>query len=233
MINLEIVNNPVKFREYLLSLQNKKYQQFHEKIIKSEANILGIPIPTLREIAKEIARTDAREFITSDSLYFDELAVKGFVIGYSKISMDETLDYLKEYVQKIDNWGICDTTIASLKIFKKNKEKGLDFIKECLKDDREFVIRYGLVLLLAYYIDDEYIDYIIDVCSTIKSDYYYVNMALACLISISFIKYQDKSMVLFDGRLDKFVHNKSISKICDSYRVTEEDKKMIKLKRLK
>lgn len=228
------INNPSELSEYLVTLQDEKFRSFHAKLVKSEKDIiLGIPIPKLRAIAKELAKFDCEKILSFPVLTFEEKAIKGFIIGYSKYSMAKTLSCLRDFVPQINNWAICDTTVSSLVIFKTHQTEGREFIAECLATDSEFIVRYGLVLLLSHYINDDYIDDIIDVCVQVKSKHYYVNMALAWLISACFVHYPNKTVSLFAGKLDKFVQNKSISKIRESYRVNQEDKEKILRWRIK
>lgn len=228
------INNPNELREYLVTLQDEKFRSFHAKLVKSEKDIiLGIPIPKLRAIAKELVKYDCEKILTFPAVTFEEKAIKGFIIGYSKYSMVKTISCLRDFVSQINNWAICDTTVSSLVIFKTHQAEGREFIAECLATDSEFIVRYGLVLLLSHYMNNDYIDDIIDVCAHVKSEDYYINMALAWLISVCFVYYTQKAYPLFAGKLDKFVHNKSISKIRESYRVLQDDKDKVFLLRIK
>ena len=67
----------------------------------------------------------------------------------------------------------------------------------------------------------------------VKLDSYYVKMAMAWLLSITYINYKKETIEFLNtGLLDKFTHNKTISKICDSYRVSKKDKEEIKKLRM-
>lgn len=221
----EWLASPLKLREYLYTLQDENYREFNAKLVKSDTDIiLGIQIPKLRMIAKRLAKFDCHQILTFPTITFEEKAIKGFIIGYHNYTIQETIAYLRNFVQEVNNWAICDTTASSLMIFKKEQTAGFQFIKECLNSEQEFIIRYGLILLLAHYMNEQYIEPILEICTSIKSDYYYVNMALAWLISVAFVYHPEQTYPLFHGKLGKFVHNKSISKIRESYRVKQIDK---------
>lgn len=229
---MELLN---KLREELISLSDEKYKEFHQGLLAGEFNVLGVNVPKMREISKRIALelTDDQieEFINSNSLYYEEKMIKGLIIGYLKKDKKIILDLLNLYVDKIDNWGICDSFCATLKIIKKENDYFYPFLEECLKSDKEFVVRFAIVCLLNYYVNDEYIDRIIEIIKKDYPDYYYIDMAIAWLICDCFIKYPDKTKPLFDFGLKKFINNKAISKINDSFRVSKEEKELLKMKR--
>ncbi len=130
---------------------------------------------------------------------------------------------------KIYNWGICDTFCAGLKCFKSNKEKGFDLLNTYLDSQKEFELRFAIVLLLDFYIVDEYVDRVIEILDNIHHEGYYVKMAVAWAISICYIKYSEKTMIyLKDNKLDNFTYNKALQKIIESYRVDKDEKNIIR-----
>lgn len=220
-------DNYEEFINYLFSLQDIKYKEFHSKIVDS--NIIGIRTFELKNIAKEIAKGNYQSFINANKhIYYDETIIHGLIIGYLK-DFNEVKEQLDIFIPFIDNWATNDIVCANLKIFKKNKEEGFKYICKYLNSDKPFYIRFALVMLLDHYIDDQYIDIIFKIISSIKSENYYVKMANAWLISICYIKYSNKCYnFLLNSNLDKFTYNKAIDKICDSYRVSDEDKLLLK-----
>ncbi|MDD3999560.1 MAG: DNA alkylation repair protein [Bacilli bacterium] len=212
-----------EYHQRLMSLADEEYYHFKANMVPGVKQI-GIRIPVLRKIAKEYSQTDYQKYLDLESIYNEEKLIKGLIIGYLKIDFSEVLKLLDDFLPEIDAWDICDVTVSNLKIFKKHLGEGLAFVDKCLKSKHTFSIRFGLVLLLSYYIKEEYLDYIIQVLSNLQSNQYYVQMAAAWLISYLYIKFPNETIVLFDGRLDKFTHNKAISKIRESYRVQQKDK---------
>ncbi len=218
------------FINHLISLKDSKTKDFNKKIINTNYEILGIKTPLLKEIAKELSKDDIEGFLKiAKDKYYEEVLIEGFLISYIK-DIDTFIKYFNIYINKIDCWALCDSAISSYKIFKKN-----DFTELCLElilDSREYIERVGYVMLLDYYVDEEHIDTILNI-SRKESSYYYVNMAISWLLSECFIKQRDKTLALLKEKsLNKFVQNKAISKICDSYRVTKKDKEMIKKLRI-
>ena len=204
----------------LFNLQDKKYQSFQKKLCPGCENIIGIRVPTLRKFARENKDKIDIDKIKSD--YYEEIMLKGMLIG-----MQDKLDYeeIASFVLEIDNWAVCDTFCAGLKKVKKDKENFLEFIKPYLKSDKEFEVRFAVVILLDYYIEEKYIDFCLEELSKIDNGDYYVKMAIAWCYSICFIKYYNKTKRFFNANeLDKFVRNKSIQKALESFRLSEKQK---------
>lgn len=135
---------------------------------------------------------------------------------------------LKDYIQYIDNWALCDVTIANMHILKKYPNKGLKLVKWCLNSKNEWYNRTGYVIILDYYIKEEYLNEIFTLCNNYTEDKYYVKMAIAWLISICYIKYPKQTLeYIKNNKLCKWTHNKAIQKIRESKRVNELEKNML------
>lgn len=215
-------DNYNEFIVYLHSFEDKKYKEFNEKLFNENINSIGIRMNILKDIAKKIDKKTIRVFKFK---YYEEKMIYGLYLGYLKIPFKDVLKEIDDFIIYNDNWAINDSTCSNLKIFKKNLNEGFIFINKYLKSKEPFKIRFALVLLLDYYINEEYIDKILNICNTINNDNYYVKMANAWLISMCYIKYQKKTYnFLLNNKLDNFTINKAISKIKDSYRVSKEDK---------
>ena len=219
-----------KFLSYLFSLQDLEYKDFSEKLFQTKPNLIGIRVPVLKQIAKEISKSNYKMFLNSvKHNYVEEIMLHGLVIGYLKVDFKEIINYLDQFLIYNNNWSINDITCANLKIFKNNLDIGYLYICNLIKSDNDWNIRFGLVLLLDYYINDEYIDKVLDISIKIKSDEYYVKMANAWLLSKCYIYYKNKTLKYLNlDYLDEFTFKKAISKICDSYRVNKEDKDILK-----
>ncbi|MBU5336439.1 DNA alkylation repair protein [Intestinibacter bartlettii] len=217
-------------RNRLFELADDKYKKFHSNLCPNTENIIGVRLPQLREIAKEITKGDWRGFLsTSKEDYYEEVLINGLVIAYAKCDVDERLNYIKDFVPKIYNWAICDTFCNTLKFVNKNKEAVWDFIQPYLKSSKEFEIRFAVVIILNYYITEDYIDIVLETLDKVRHNGYYVKMAVAWAISICFVKFEEKTMLyLKNNNLDDFTYNKSLQKICESLRVDKKTKALIK-----
>jgi len=222
-----------KIREQLFEKQDLKYKEFHSSLCPNVDKIIGVRVPELRKMAKEIAVQDFAQYLSqAKDEYYEELLLQGLVIGYAKISIEDTFKYLKKFVPKINSWAVCDTTCSNLKITKKYMEEMWEFLEQYINSKNEYEIRFALVMYLNYFLTDDYIDEILCKIDKITNKEYYGQMAIAWLISFAYIKQKEKTeKYLLQNNLDKFTLNKSIQKICESYRVSKEDKE--KLKQLK
>lgn len=208
---------------YLLSIKNEKTIEFNSKIIKTNYKMIGIKTPELRNIAKFIAKGNIISFLSCvKSTYFEEILIEGFVIGFIK-DYNLFLKYFEKFIRKIDNWAVCDMCVSSFKIMKKVDFFGL--ANNLINTNDEFIQRVGLIIILGYYIDDNHIKRILDIVQNLRSNYYYVNMASAWLISTCFVKYKEMTLeAIKSKKMPAFVQNKSIQKIRDSYKVNKKDK---------
>lgn len=208
------------------------YKKFHEKICTTKYEIIGIKIPILRKIAKELLiNYDYQEILHNlNDIYYEHIMLQGLVIANAKISNEDKTKLINNFLPKIDNWAICDIFCGELKFIKKYQKEFLNFILPYLNDNKEYYKRFGIVILLDYYINDEYIDLVLSKILEIKSDYYYVNMAISWCLSICLIKYFDKTknyLIKNQNKLDKWVYNKTIQKAKESYRISKENKEIL------
>lgn len=222
-----------RIREELFNLADEKYRLFQMGLCPDTDGIIGVRLPVLRKLAKEIAKGDWRTYLKNgNNQYFEEIMLTGMVIGCVKTDMEEILKYVGEFVPQIDNWAVCDSFCAGLKFTKLNKSRVWDFLQPYLFSKEEFQIRFGVVMLLDYYIEGDYIDRILNIFNEINREDYYVKMAVAWAVSMCFVKYEVKTIhFLEENELDDFTYNKAIQKIIESLRVDQETK--TKLKKMK
>jgi len=220
-----------EFINYLVSIKNEKYALFHKKLLKNDTKVIGIKMPLLKNIAKKIIKTNYLDFIDLNKHeYYEEIILHGLVITYLKIDFNHSLKLFDDYIIYIESWASCDTIVCNYKMFENNLEFGFIKIKQYLNHSNPWIIRVGLVLLLTYYINEEYIDEILNIANNIKNTNYYVKMANAWLISMCLVKFYDKTYIfLLNNNLDSWTHNKAIQKAVESYRIKDKEK----LKKLK
>ena len=218
------------FISELYSLQDLKYKEFHGKLIMSD-KLIGVRTPELKRIAKIIARSNYEEFFKENKHeLYEENLVHGLVLGYLKLDFNELKPLVADFIPYIDNWAVCDMTVANLKVYKKNKTKDIVFkeIKGFINNNNPWINRFGYVLLLEYFIEEKYIEEIFSLCESYK-DEYYVKMAIAWLISMCYIKHKGRTLTfLKKHKLDIWTHNKAIQKIIESNRVDDSDKIMLR-----
>ena len=219
-------------KEELKGLADKKYKEFHKGLCPGTENILGVRVPILRNYAKKLAKEyEIKALIENiDNEYYEEIMLQGMLIGLEKDKdIQNILKDIEIFVPKIDNWGVCDVFCAGLKITKKHLQEMWNFLQKYVTSDKEFEIRFGVVMILDYYITEEYLERIFAIFDSIKSNQYYVQMAVAWAISICLIKFYDKTInYLKTSHIDKFTYNKALQKAIESYRITDEKKSFLR-----
>ena len=209
----------------LFDLQDKKYQQFHSVLCPGTNNIIGVRIPILRNYAKKI--NGSIDIWSIKNEYYEEIMLKGMLIGLEK---DLNYNDIEKFIPLIDNWAVCDVFCAGLKKVKKDKQKMWDFLLKYIYSSKEFEVRFAVVTILDFFIEEEYIDEILKILQKVKQDGYYAKMAIAWCYSICFIKFYEKTKSCFEQmkEKDKFIYNKSIQKAIESYRLTKEQKEVLR-----
>ncbi len=219
----------MKTEEFYKNNIDLEYRTFHKNICKTKYNILGVKLPKLRNYARSLlAIYEIDEILKNiDNSSYENVLVKGLCIAYSKNI--NTLDYLDRYIPLIDNWAICDSVVNTLKIFRNNQDKYLSFIEKHLNSNKEFEIRFSLVILLNYYLNDNYKDYLYNVLDNVNTSYYYTYMAASWLLSYLFIYYyEDTLKYLQVSKLDNKTICKGITKSIESYRIDKNKKDNLK-----
>lgn len=217
----------------ILESADPAYKEFHKKLIPTidENTVLGLRSPNAQAIAKKYAGTEEGEAFLSSlpHAYYDENLVHAFMLGNLRLPRGELREKIDEFLPYVDNWAVCDGLSSHLKYFFKDKALSYDFVLSCVCSDVTYTVRFGLVCLLNYYITDEYIDKLASIIEAVQSDEYYINMAIAWLVSFMLIKQYEKTVpLLIEDKLDTWVHNKAIQKACESYRIADEQKKFLK-----
>jgi len=227
-------------RDKLYELADEKYREFTGSLTPGKKNILGVRIPLLRKLAAEIAKGDWRAYlnemkeIPTEQLSMEEVMLQGMVIGKCKADLTEVLSLTKELVPLIDCWPVCDSFCSSLKIANQYRKEFWDFLQPYLMSDQEYEIRFGVVMLLNYFVLPEYASLAFAHFDRIKHDGYYVKMAVAWAISMYYVKLPEMTLeYLKCNHLDDFTFHKALQKITESLRVDKETKEMIRSMRRK
>lgn len=217
-------------REKLFELQDKKYQEFHSKLCPNVNDIIGVRIPNLRKLAKQIAKENPKEYLGKvPKEYYEERMLQGFVIGYMKADLEEKLDYLDQFVPVIDNWAVCDCCTSTYKFTNKYPKEMWRYIQKYLSSNQEFELRFAIIMLMDYYLTEEYIDQVLAIFDSIQNEGYYVKMGIAWAISMAYVKFPQKTMQLLqNNHLDNFTYNKALQKMIESYQIDKETKQILK-----
>ncbi len=212
-------------------MADEKYKEFHTGLCPNSNEIIGVRVPVLRNFAKNIVKNENIEEYLENALNnsYEEILLQGMVLGLWKTNIQNFCMYLEKFIPKINSWAVCDVSVAGLKITKKNMEYMWLFLQKYLKSDKEFELRFAIVMMLDFYITEEYIDKVLEILNNVKHKGYYVKMAIAWTIQVAFVKFPEKTFELLENnKIDDWTYNKALQKIIESYRVDEETKKIIK-----
>ncbi len=223
--------NPIT--EELFRKQDLTYQKFHSNLCPGIDNIIGVRVPEIKKVVKQILKNWDESYLKNiPNQYYEQTMIEGLLISGCPLDLETKLKYLDIFIPKIDNWAICDICAASFKIKKENQTQVWNYLLKYKSSTKEYELRFMIVMLMDHFLIDEYIDDVIKTIDNIKSDYYYVNMAIAWLLSVIYIKYKEKTLsYLIDNNLSDWTYNKGIQKMIESTRISKEEK--IKLREMK
>ncbi len=216
-------------RQQLEEMAEEKYRIFSASLTPGKENILGVRLPLLKKMAAKLVKGDWRAYLaTASEDTMEEVMLQGMVIGLCKANLEEVLKLAADFIPKIDCWAVCDSFCNGLKITKTHKGPVWDFIQPYLCSDREYEIRFGVVMLL-YYLEPEYAPAAFAHFDRIRQEGYYVKMAVAWVLSMYYVRLPELTLAyLKENRLDDFTYNKALQKITESLSVDQATKQMIR-----
>lgn len=227
----EIERFKLKIKQELMQLSDLKYQKFHSNLCPGINNILGVRVPVLRKYAKNFKKDfPTFSYYDIDDEFYEEIMLQGMLMGLkANGNFMANIKEIEWFVPKINNWAICDIYVSGLKFISKDLNAYWEFIKEYAQKESEFEKRFAYVVMLSYYLKDEYIDDVLKILTNENSQDYYVYMAVAWALSVALVKYYDKTLkVMQNSELNSITYNKAIQKACESYRITQEQKEELR-----
>lgn len=229
------INKAEDLTEFLFKLKDEKYKKFTATLTPSvcESNVIGVRVPQLRSLAKKLKGTSvADEFMRAlPHAYLEENHLHGYLIEFER-DFSSCIDKLEKFLPYIDNWATCDTVRP--KVFKKHKAELFPYIEKWLSSNNTYTVRYAIGMLLSFYLDDEFNKEHLLMVAKIKSDEYYINMMVAWYFATALAKQYESALPYIENNvLSSFVHNKTIGKACESYRVDDSHKAYLRTLRIK
>ena len=222
------------FQQRICALQDLSYRDFQAKLIPTvdPETVIGIRTPALRKLARELAKgEDVQSFL--DGLphqYYDENNLHAFLIEQCK-DFDRTVALLDAFLPYVDNWATCD--LCSPKVFAKHLPELLPHIMRWTASNQTYTIRFGLEMLMRYYLDGAFQPAYLELAASLRSEEYYVNMMIAWFFATALAKQYDAALpYLAERRLEAWTHNKTIQKAVESNRISPEQKGYLKTLRL-
>ena len=209
-----------------MAMKDDRYRDFSSKIINTSYPVIGVRMPDLRAYAKTLSK---KEDVIFEDVYYEEVLLHGIYIVSRKVPFKQKVREVEQFLGKIDSWGICDSFVPSFKEIKKHKEEYYPELLKYLESDEQFTQRYALVVLLDYYIEDAYLDELYRILKQENYHGYYSRMAGAWLLSYLFMFYFDRTLnYVRNNELDGFVYKKGIRKALDSYRLSSDQKEILR-----
>lgn len=213
--------SPQQVREILQSLAEPAYRDFAASLVPGEERLLGVRLPKLRQLAKQLARSGWQEWLAhEEDLFFEETMLRGMTLGYIKEGPQIVLPACRAFIPRIQNWSVCDSFCSSLKLLGQYPEEGWAFLLPYAHSVKEFEARVGAVLLLDYYLTPEWIDRALALLCEIRQEGYYAQMAVAWAFSMAWVKFPEKTgAYLQPGVLAQSTRKKALQKIRESRQV--------------
>ncbi len=222
-------------QEQLFALQDLKYRDFQCKLMPTvpTETVIGIRTPELRKYAKTFSKTpEAAEFLKIlPHRYYEENNLHGFLIE-SMRDYGQVIAALDAFLPYVDNWATCD--LMRPKVFQKHLPELLEEIRRWMASDRTYTIRFGMEMLMTFYLDEAFRPEYLDWVAEVRSQEYYVNMMIAWYFATALAKQYGAALPYIENhRLEPWTHNKAIQKAIESYRITEEQKMYLRTLKVK
>lgn len=222
--------NTIEIKDFLQREADPRLAAFSAALVPGERRLLGVRLPVLRTLAKQLAAGDWRTYLqeaVDDSV--EEILLQGYVLGYARMPLAEALQYLVAFIPKMDNWMLCDSVCTSLRFVRRHTDEVWDFLQLYLRDTDEFRLRFGVVMLLSHFVTDSYVERVLVVLDNLRPQHYYDRMAVAWALQVCYVKYPDLTLpVLQATGLDDETYNKALQKILESRRTSEEMRTLIR-----
>ena len=217
-------------KKELFKLQDIEYRDFHARLMPTveKEKIIGVRIPHIKSLAKKIKGTaDACEFLHKlPHQYYEENNLHAFLIAQIA-DFDRCIEEVSRFLPYVDNWATCDSLRP--KCFKLNTGSLIEYIYEWIKSDKPYIVRFGVEMLMLYYLEDEFLEEYPYTVSKITSDEYYVNMMIAWYFATALAKQYELTLPYIESQaLPLWIHNKTIQKAIESNRISSEKKEYLK-----
>lgn len=224
-----------EIQQRLFALQDEEYADFQAKLTPTipREQFIGVRVPVVRKLAKELWKEGNIEAFLEElpHKYYDENMLHGLLLSEMK-DYAKCLDAVERFLPYVDNWAVCD--IMSPKVFAKHKEKFILKIREWSASKETYTCRFGMEMLMSHYLNQDFLPEYLEIPASVKSDEYYVNMMIAWFFATALAKQWDSTIPYIEqNRMDKWVHNKTIQKAVESYRITAEQKTYLRSLKIK
>ena len=227
---MDSVNIQVELAQ--LAVGNEEYAKFNARIVNTKKQVLGVRVPDLRKIARKLAKEWGGPGIDTylanlDKNNYEQVLLAGMLINYAKLTDMESISLAKKYLKLADSWAEIDIFASKRRQF--DKDLWWNFAADSLKSKKEFIVRYGVVEMMANYLNVEYIEEVFAHLQNIKHTGYYVKMGMAWLYATAAVQFYDRTLdEIRTANIDPWTKNKALTKMLESYQFTPEQKMEIR-----
>ena len=220
----------VSFKIAKLAEGNESYAAFNQRIVNTKMPVIGVRVPDLRRLARELApdmsAADISKLLTVQNESFEYVLLCGLLITHARLDDQTMIDLTKQYLPHVDSWAHIDIFVEKKRRFA--SEVWWNFALECLQSEAEFTVRYGVVSLMTNFLDEAHIDQVFAALRKVTSDGYYVKMALAWLYATAAVNFFEKTLAELENRqIDAWMRNKAYQKMRESRRFTPRQQQII------
>ena len=214
-----------------LAQGNESYAAFNQRIVNTKMPVIGVRVPDLRRLARELApdmsAADISELLTAQNESFDYVLLCGLLITHARLDDQMAIDLTKQYLPHVDSWAHIDIFVEKKRRFA--GEMWRDFALECLQSEAEFTVRYGVISLMTNFLDKAHIDQVFAALQNVRHDGYYVKMGLAWLYATAAVNFFELTLAELESRhIDAWTRNKAYQKMRESRRFTPEQQRIIR-----
>lgn len=229
---MTVVPGDIKTELIRLAAGNEEYAVFNRRIVNTQKTVLGVRVPALRKLAKKLARqctaTDIAQYMDSlDKRKYEQVLLAGLMINYASLTDSEAIKLAGKYLRLVDSWAEVDIFASKRKSF--DEELWWTFAVECLASRNEFTVRYGVIEMMANYVNEKHIASVYTHLRSIQHDGYYVKMGMAWLYAAAAVPFYKRTLEEIEhSDIDRWTKGKALQKMLESYQFTPEQKEEIK-----
>lgn len=213
----------------VMALADPDRAAFNSKITPGKGNIVGARIPDLRALARRIVGDDWESFLQYEPRNFEEEMLRGIVIATAPMPLERRMSLTEGFLAYVDNWATCDVFCSSWKFPRGSEDEVWDFFSGLMSTGTEYGMRVSVVARMSLFKDRRHMERLAEDLVRNDNPGYYYRMGAAWALSVVYVRFPDIATgVLESGELEPWTHDRTIQKICESRRVTDEDRRRVR-----
>ena len=219
----------VDFRGMLRDAAEPELAEFNSKLTPGKDRIIGVRVPVIRDIARQVVGDDWRQVLDGEPESFEEEMLRGVVIATAPVSAAERIRLTDDFLDYVDNWATCDIFCNSWRFRKEESEEVWHYFSSLIDSGEEYRMRVSLIARMSLFKDGEHCRLLLEDIAAHDHPGYYYRMGAAWAVSMVYVNHPEMTEELIrSGRMEVWTHNKSIQKIRESRRVSKEKKEELR-----